>query len=147
MECEKIKKLMDDMSNSTLTSIDISFPDGTKISMKKEKSNNTNNNSIVENKLSGMEESNEKNELLDSKLANKKVIKSSMVGTFYLRPSPDSAPYVTVGESINKGSTVCIIEAMKLMNEIESEYSGVVKEILVKDGESVAYGTDLFVIE
>ena len=70
-----------------------------------------------------------------------------MVGTFYLKPSPTSNPYVEIGKEIKIGDTLCIIEAMKLMNEIESEYSGKVKEILVQDGEPVEFGTELFVIE
>ena len=70
-----------------------------------------------------------------------------MVGTFYMKPSPTSDPYVEVGQRVKKGDTLCIIEAMKLMNEIESEYDGIVKEVLVKDGEPVEYGKPLFVIE
>ena len=70
-----------------------------------------------------------------------------MVGTFYLKPSPNSEPYVEVGKEVKKGDVLCIIEAMKLMNEIESEFDGVVKEILVKDEEPVEYGKPLFVIE
>ncbi len=70
-----------------------------------------------------------------------------MVGTFYLKPSPTSKPYIEIGKQVKKGETLCIIEAMKLMNEIESEYSGKVTEILVKDGETVEYGTPLVKIE
>ncbi len=70
-----------------------------------------------------------------------------MVGTFYLKPLPTSDPYVEIGKNVKWGETLCIIEAMKLMNEIESEYEGKVVEILVKDGEPVEYGTELFVIE
>ena len=67
-----------------------------------------------------------------------------MVGTFYLKPSPNAEPYVKVGQKVKKGDVLCIIEAMKLMNEIESEYDGIVEEILVKDSESVEYGQPLF---
>ena len=70
-----------------------------------------------------------------------------MVGTFYLKPSPTSAPYVEVGQTIQSGETVCIIEAMKLMNEIESDVSGKIVEVLVNDGEPVEYGMPLFVVE
>ena len=69
-----------------------------------------------------------------------------MVGTFYIKPSPDAGPYVEVGKQVNKGDVLCIIEAMKLMNEIESEFTGKVKEIYVKDGEPVEYGKPLFLI-
>lgn len=67
-----------------------------------------------------------------------------MIGTFYMRPSPDSSPFVEVGKEVKKGTVLCIIEAMKLMNEIESEYEGKIVEIYVKDGEAVDYGKPLF---
>lgn len=70
-------------------------------------------------------------------------IKSPMVGTFYRSPAPDEAPFVEVGDRIRTGQTVCIIEAMKLMNEIEAEVSGQVMEILVKNGEPIEYGQPL----
>ena len=73
--------------------------------------------------------------------------KSPMVGTFYRAASPTSDPFVEVGQSVKEGQTLCIIEAMKLMNEIEAEKSGVVKAILVENGTPVEYGEPLFVIE
>lgn len=72
---------------------------------------------------------------------------SPMVGTFYRKPSPASPAFVEVGQRVNAGDTVCIIEAMKLMNEIEADVSGTIKAILVNDGEPVEYGAPLFVIE
>ena len=76
-----------------------------------------------------------------------KAITSPMVGTFYSAPSPDADAFVEVGKSISQGDVVCIIEAMKLMNEIESEYSGTVTEICVKDGQPVEYGQVLMYVE
>lgn len=73
--------------------------------------------------------------------------KSPMVGTFYRAPSPTSPAFVEVGQSVKEGDTLCIIEAMKLMNEIEAEKSGVVKAILVENGQPVEYGEPLFIIE
>ena len=73
--------------------------------------------------------------------------KSPMVGTFYRAPGPNSAAFVEVGQQVKAGDTLCIIEAMKLMNEIEAEKSGVVKEILVENGTPVEYGEPLFIIE
>ena len=70
-----------------------------------------------------------------------------MVGTFYGKPSPNREPYVKVGQKVKKGDILCIIEAMKLMNEIESEFDGEIKEILVKEEEPVEYGKPLFVIK
>ena len=74
------------------------------------------------------------------------IVKSPMVGTFYLKPSPTSNAYVEVGKEVKKGDTLCIIEAMKLMNEIESDYNGKIEKILVEDGQPVEYGTPLFEI-
>lgn len=76
-----------------------------------------------------------------------KTIKAPMVGVFYQAASPEADPYVTVGKTVKKGDTVCIIEAMKLMNEIQAEEDGTIKEILVKNGDIIEYGQPLFVIE
>ena len=73
-------------------------------------------------------------------------IKSPMVGVFYAAPSPDSDPFVTVGKKVNKGDVVCIVEAMKLMNEITAEQSGTISEICVNNGDIVEYGQTLFKI-
>lgn len=75
-----------------------------------------------------------------------KVIKSPMVGTFYRASAPGADPFVSVGSSVSEGQALCVIEAMKLMNEIPSEFSGVVKEILVENGQPVEFGQPLFVI-
>lgn len=76
-----------------------------------------------------------------------KTIHSPLVGTFYAAPSEDAEPFVKVGDTVKKGQIIAIVEAMKLMNEIESEYDGVVKEILVENNTAVEYGEALFVIE
>lgn len=73
-----------------------------------------------------------------------KTINSPIVGVFYAAPSPESNPYVTVGQNIVKGDTICIVEAMKCMNEIQSEIDGEVIEVLAKDGDLVEYGQPLF---
>ena len=74
-------------------------------------------------------------------------VTSPMVGTFYSAPSPTAKPFVSIGQKINQGDTVGIIEAMKIMNQIESDQSGTVIEILVKDGEAVEFGQSLIVVE
>jgi acetyl-CoA carboxylase biotin carboxyl carrier protein len=74
------------------------------------------------------------------------VVKSPMVGTFYRSPSPDAKAFVDIGSSVTAGDTVCIIEAMKLLNEIEADKSGVIKAILVENGQPVEYGEPLFII-
>jgi acetyl-CoA carboxylase biotin carboxyl carrier protein len=73
-------------------------------------------------------------------------IKSPMVGTFYRQSAPDAKPFVEVGQAVKAGETVCIIEAMKLLNEIESDRDGVIKEILVENGQPVEFGQPLFIL-
>lgn len=73
-------------------------------------------------------------------------VKAPMVGTFYRAPSPGAAPFVEVGQTVKEGDPLCIIEAMKLLNEIEADKSGVIKEILVENGGPVEYGQPLFII-
>ena len=74
-------------------------------------------------------------------------LKSPMVGTFYRAPSPGAPSFVEIGQSVSKGQTLCIIEAMKLLNEIEADVSGTIKAILVENGQPVEYGQPLFLIE
>ena len=88
-----------------------------------------------------------KEEIKPSEDENLYVVKAPMVGTFYSSPSPDKEAFVKLGDKVNTSSILCIIEAMKLMNEIESEVSGTIKEILVKNGEMVEYGQPLFKIK
>lgn len=150
MEYEKIKQLMEDMGNSKLTAIDIDFPDGTKISMKKDVKQviTMAENLPVENLSTKKEENVEtKEEKSERTLEEGNIVKSPMVGTFYLKPSPDREPYVQVGQRVKKGDVLCIIEAMKLMNEIESEFDGEIAEVLLKDGDMVEFGKPLFKIK
>jgi acetyl-CoA carboxylase biotin carboxyl carrier protein len=74
------------------------------------------------------------------------VVKSPMVGSFYRSPSPGAKSFVDIGQNVNEGETLCIIEAMKLLNEIESDKSGVIKAILVENGQAVEFGQPLFII-
>jgi len=74
------------------------------------------------------------------------VVKSPMVGSFYRSPSPGAKPFVDIGQTVSVGDTLCIIEAMKLLNEIESDKSGVIKAILVESGQAVEFGQPLFII-
>ena len=142
MEYEKIKQLIEEMGNSKLTEVDIEFPDGTKISMKKDRIQETIVQAVQDTPIMIP---NTTIEVQKEKKGN--IIKSPMVGTFYLKPSPAAEPYIEIGKNVKKGDVLCIIEAMKLMNEIEAEYTGKVTEILVKDGEAVEYGTPLLRIE
>ena len=81
-----------------------------------------------------------------SELPEGHVVKSPMVGTFYRSASPGSDPFVEIGSAVKSGDTLCILEAMKLLNEIESEFSGTVKAILVENGQPVEYGEPLFIV-
>ncbi len=74
------------------------------------------------------------------------IVKSPMVGTFYRSPSPGARQFVDIGQNVNAGDTLCIIEAMKLLNEIDADHSGVIKAILVENGQPVEFGQPLFVI-
>lgn len=149
MEYSDISKLIEDMGNSKLTSIDIEFPDGIKIKMEKKEEKIVEKTiepvSIVKETINTKIDFNDTDNTSIVNLENTgKIITSPMIGTFYAKPSPDSNPYVEVGSVVKKGDTVCIIEAMKLMNEIETEFEGKIVEILVKDGEMVEYGKPLF---
>ena len=157
MDYKEIKKLMDDMGESKLSELEIEFPDGVKIKIRKdEKPKNPPipmygpRTSMVPLEYempykvqSGMPVPMEKTETKQEG----NVVKSPMVGTFYSKSSPTSEPFVKVGSKVKKGDTLCIIEAMKLMNEIESEFDGEVVEILAKDEEMVDYNKPLFVIK
>ena len=146
MNYEEIKKLIDDMGNSKIDELNIEFPDGIKISMKKDKApvmqaqipENIQYVTIPEKKV--QKEEAQKSEEIEEY----KIVKSPMVGTFYSKPSPDAKPYVKVGSKVKKGDILCIVEAMKLMNEIESEFDGEIVEVCIKDGEMVDYGKPLY---
>lgn len=145
MEYDKIKQLMEDMGNSKLSAIDIEFPDGTKVKMEKKEEKVVVAQTLTEPiAVKTVEE----NKIAEEKKEEPKgnIVKSPMIGTFYSKPSPTSENYVEVGSTVKKGTVLCIIEAMKLMNEIESEFDGKISEIYVKDGEPVEYGKPLFKI-
>lgn len=161
MDYKEIKKLMDDMGDSKLDSLEIEFPEGVKISMKKNTNKeviiNTNNPQVIEasspisvpvvkeNQEQALTNVNSKKVVNIEE--NYKIVKSPMVGTFYESSSPDKEAFVKVGDKVHKGQVVCIVEAMKLMNEIESEFDGEVVEVCVKNEEIVEYGMPLFKIK
>lgn len=146
MEYDKIKQLMEDMGKSNIEELEIEFPEGMKISMKKnvavvpaqqvvaQQSTNIPVIQSIQTTQPVQEEPKEEY----------KEIKSPMVGTFYSKPSPDKEAFVKVGDKVKKGQVVCIIEAMKLMNEIEAEFDGEVVEVCLNDGDAVEYGKSLF---
>ena len=83
----------------------------------------------------------------EDKIISGKSINSPMVGTFYSPPNPGADSFVKVGDKVSEGDVLCIIEAMKMMNEVKSDYSGIIKEILISDADPVEYGEALFIIE
>ena len=148
MEYEKIEKLIEDMGKSKLTELEIEFPEGLKISMKKE-NGKVDEKEHSKNDVDELIEENTSRNIVSQEQNYEKgnIVKSPMVGTFYLKPDPNSNPYVEIGKKVKKGDILCIIEAMKLMNEIESEFDGEVVEICAKNEEMVEYGKPLFKIK
>ena len=150
MEYEEIKKLIEDMGDSKIDSLEIEFPEGTKISMKK-------NQTVVKEVMQEIAPVvYEKEVTIEAKQEGKtkeeikedcKIIESPMVGTFYASPSPKEPAFVKVGDKVSKGTVLCVVEAMKLMNEIESEVDGEIVEICVNNESLVEYGTPLFKIK
>lgn len=137
----EIKKIIEDMSNSNLDSLEIEFPNGLRIKMDKKAENKT--VPVVSNQVVN----NIQSENTSKEVEDYKIIKSPMVGTFYTSSSPKAEPFVKVGDKVKKGQVVCIVEAMKLMNEIESEFDGEVVEICKNNEDMVEYGTTLFKIK
>ena len=142
MELEDLKNLIELLKETDITELQLE-KDGTKVKIKREKL------------LSSIEMSALKSTSLHEKLAAETeeetqrlvTITSPIVGTFYRSISPEAAPFVEVGLKVNKGQVLCIVEAMKLMNEIESDVDGVVVKVLVENGQPVEYGEPLFLIE
>lgn len=144
MNFEEIKKLVSLMEESKLNELEVELPDGTKVGMKK---NNAKLDNTTEN-VQYLTIPNPNTQIVETKKEEPqeeyKIVKSPMVGTFYSKSAPDAKPYVEVGSKVKKGDILCIVEAMKLMNEIESEFDGEIVEVCIKDGEMVDYGKPLF---
>ncbi len=143
MDYSEIKKIIQDMGDSKLDTLEIEFPDGLKIKMDKGKNDAETITSITNNV-------NQSSKSIDDVIQHEQKyneIKSPMVGTFYSKSSPKAEPFVKVGDKVKKGQVVCIVEAMKLMNEIEAECDGEIVEVCKKDEDMVEYGTVLFKIK
>ena len=138
---EKIKELLKSLENTSLEEVEIET-EGLKIKakFKREITVQTVKPAPVREEEVEVPQEEELGE-------NYYVVESPMVGTFYRAPSPGAEPFVKEGDYVEKGQVLCIIEALKVMNEIESEVSGVVKKILVENGQPVEYGQPLFYIE
>ena len=162
----KINKIIDAIKDTDITEIEISsFWGAQKIKLKKggdfdvavqSHLPNSNNEQVVDKDVINASSPKVENEVVinsnlnDTQIVdqdNFTIIKAPLVGTFYLSPKPGEPQYVNVGDKISAGSILCIVEAMKIFNEIESDYNGEIKEILVADGDPVEYDQPLFKIE
>ncbi|MBA24953.1 MAG: acetyl-CoA carboxylase, biotin carboxyl carrier protein [Candidatus Marinimicrobia bacterium] len=148
---KKLQKIINILESSDVNEIEVSFF-GKKFKITKSipvvnQIGNANENLSINNSKHESNENNQqklKNNEFDS---DSEYITSPMVGTFYSSPSPDSSPYVDINDNVSSGQTICIVEAMKIMNEIESDIKGKIISILVKDGDPVEYGQKLFQIK
>ncbi len=142
MELEDLKDLIELLKDSDITELQLE-KEGTKVKIKREKL------------LSSIEMPVHKSKVFQEKIIGEieeetqrlVTVTSPIVGIFYRSPSPEAAPFVEVGQKVSKGQVLCIVEAMKLMNEIESDIDGIVVKALVENGQPVEYGEPLFLIE
>jgi len=137
MKLEDLKKLLEIFDNSKATILEF---ENEEFRIYLDKSTTT--QQVVESVKAPVNVKTE-NKQVEQKVEGE-LIKSPMVGTFYQAPSPDSPPYVRVGDKVKKGDTLCILEAMKIMNELEAEFDCEILEILVEDGQPVEFDTPLF---
>mgnify|MGYP006237154205 FL=1 len=152
MDIRKVKKLIEMLENSSLNEIVIKEGEE---SVKLVKSAGFSQApqmvsalpQVTEQPVAEQKSSEETAEETKPKTIDGKSINSPMVGTFYSSPNPGADSFVKVGDKVSEGDVLCIIEAMKMMNEVKSDYNGVIKEILISDAEPVEYGEALFIIE
>ena len=151
MDLRKLKKLIDLVKESGIEELELTEgEEKVKISAKSATSTTTNflppqPPPPVTSLPPKVNQTTTDNEVLDKDVEQQKIT-SPMVGTFYRASSPDSSPFVDIGSTVKKGDTLCIIEAMKLLNEIESDKDGVIKAILFENGQPVEFGEPLFII-
>ena len=146
MDLRKIKKLIEMLQESDLNEIEVKEgEESVRINRKKEGIIYASSPSVSEKGSAPNNDTDHIHKSMDSE--NYEKIVSPMVGTFYRKPAPDKEPFIEVGQTIKKGDTVCIIEAMKMMNQVKSEFDGKVISINVGDGEPVEFGQELISIE
>ena len=144
---DKVKEVIDILENSNVNEIEVTFW-GRKIRVVKNASNvissTSSSSDLSQIKSPNVEEKNDKSSTVDD--SGERVL-SPMPGVFYSAQSPDKPPFVSEGDQVKIGQTLCIIESMKIMNEIESEQSGIIKKILVNNSDPVEFNQPLFIIE
>ena len=144
MDIRKIKKLIEMLQESDLKEIEVSQGDES-VRILRDSFVQTNGNKIIQQPevFSAEPEIQQK---IETSKAEGNVITSPIVGTFYRKPSPDKDPFIRVGDTVEKGDVLCIIEAMKMMNEIKSDFSGKIVSINLEDGEPVEFGQSIITI-
>ena len=143
MDIRKIKKLIEMLQDSDLTEIEVhEGEESVRIARCNTQSYEAKSSSITPNEISV---TSKKNEEITTDSGS--LIKSPIVGTFYRKPAPDKPPFVEIGSHVNTGDVVCIVEAMKMMNEIKSEFTGKVSAINIDDGDPVEFDQSLIVID
>jgi acetyl-CoA carboxylase biotin carboxyl carrier protein len=152
MNIKKIKELIRLLENSNIEELEVDSIFSSIKLRKTQESTKIKRSTASRHETKDIDETetveSEKKTSIETKSSGKLTqITAPMVGTFYRAPSPTSEPYVKVGDTVKEGQVLCIIEAMKLMNEIKSEYSGTIKEIHIENAEPVEFGTVLFSIE
>ncbi|MBI5287032.1 MAG: acetyl-CoA carboxylase biotin carboxyl carrier protein [Deltaproteobacteria bacterium] len=143
MDLKEVKNIVRFLKNTDIIEFELEGPNG-RVRIKRGTPVSQSVPAVKHPPLSKQEKVELKPEVKEDRL---KTIVSPMVGTFYRTPSPDVQPFVEIGSIVEKGQVLCIIEAMKLMNEIESEYNSKIISILVENGQPVEYGEPLFVVE
>ena len=144
MDIRKIKKLIEMLQESDLKEIEVSQGDES-VKIIRDRSVQANRNNIIQQPEVFSAEPEIQQEIEISKTEGN-VISSPIVGTFYRKPSPDKDPFIRVGDTVEKGDVLCIIEAMKMMNEIKSDFNGKVISIDLEDGQPVEYGQSIITI-
>mgnify|MGYP001476630097 FL=1 len=144
MDIRKIKKLIEMLQESDLKEIEVSQGDES-VKIVRDRSVQANRNNIIQQPEVFSAEPEIQQEIEISKTEGN-VITSPIVGTFYRKPSPDKDPFIRVGDTVDKGDVLCIIEAMKMMNEIKSDFSGKVISIDLEDGQPVEFGQSIITI-
>jgi acetyl-CoA carboxylase biotin carboxyl carrier protein len=144
MDIRKIKKLIEMLQESDLKEIEVSQGDES-VRILRDRFVQTNENKIIQQpEVFSVEP--EIQQKIETSKAEGNVITSPIVGTFYRKPSPDKDPFIRVGDTVEKGDVLCIIEAMKMMNEIKSDFSGKIVSINLEDGEPVEFGQSIITI-
>ena len=144
MDIRKIKTLIEMLEESNLNEIEVSQGEESVRISKSSNQNNFVSNAPLNN---GININSSNNEVKDTHELRGNLVTSPIVGTFYRKPSPDKEPFVKVGDIVNKGDVLCIIEAMKMMNEIKSDFDGKIISIEVDDAQPVEFGQTIIVIE